>query len=1060
MKRINGNPMIIAVSLLVAVVLGIAGGVLASKSSGATATVIGAITAVLVAVAAGLASAAWWQLRLDRLARAARAEEIKTAGKLYELPGPAREGGVAHLLRPEGEIVPFWPRSELEVLIAWVNSPGQVAIQLVAGDGGTGKTRLARQLAKEVAESGWRTWWVPAGTEPEATGAARDAAEPVLLVVDYAETRAGLKDLVADVTSRATGPRMRLLLLARSPGEWWQQLIRGSEYSASELLAAIHPITLGPASDQSRQPEVFRQALAAFAGKLGLTCPDATMQLADPHATMLMIHAAALLTVLECSSAGPAAGVPTSGADVLAGLLRHEARYWQQSQAARGLSLDTDVARRAVAAGCLVGADDEASAIELLSAIADLADPAQRGKVARWLRDLYPVPRSAADDHEWIGPLQPDLIAEQLVVSVLAQQPGLIPALFKGLADRRAVRALTVLARAARNDPAAVNQLATALASDLADLAVPALDVAVETNPAVGSLVRDALTASMPSAEVLERIADALPYPSLALTETAVLVFRGLAAGSARDARQRGGWLDSLGNWLSDLGRPAEALAAAEQAVTIFRRLADEQPDTNLLGFAAVLNNHSNRLSALGRDEEALAAIEEAVTIYRRLADEQPDTNLPYLATLLDTMSGHLFRLGRREEALAAIEEAVGIYARQAVSERGANAPHFAAALNNQSNYLSQLGREEEALEAIEVAVTLYRWVAEEQPDANLPGFAVALLNQSGRLSALGRREEALVAIEDAVTIYRRLADEQPDTNQPGLAAALSRQSEYLSELGREEEASAANEEAVTLYRQWADDPSDQFLPDLATSLHKHAGYLTGLGQQEEARAALEETVVLYRRLAHSQPDRFVPGLGASLGNLAGRLAELGRQEEALAAIEEAAAIYQRLAHDHRDGYRAELATSRHRQAEYLAGLGREEDARPAIEEALTIYRQLADDHPDEYLPDLTKSLFQRADYLYKLGRADDAVAAMIDALKTSAVTFRRAARDDPDQYLPSVVTSLNSLADLLEATGREAEGAAARAEAAELGSGLRAGAGKPCQENPRRGVGSAPRSS
>ena len=79
-----------------------------------------------------------------------------------------------------------------------------------------------------------------------------------------------------------------------------------------------------------------------------------------------------------------------------------------------------------------------------------------------------------------MGSLQPDLILEQLVVSVLGQQPDLIPALLAGLGERRASRALTILARAALTDPAAGQQLESALNSDLEHLVVPALAVAVQ----------------------------------------------------------------------------------------------------------------------------------------------------------------------------------------------------------------------------------------------------------------------------------------------------------------------------------------------------------------------------------------------------------------------------------------------------------------------------------------------------------------------------------------------------------------------------------------------------
>ena len=50
--------------------------------------------------------------------------------------------------------------------------------------------------------------------------------------------------------------------------------------------------------------------------------------------------------------------------------------------------------------------------------------------------------------------------------------------------------------------------------------------------------------------------------------------------------------------------------------------------------FATALNNLANRLSALGRREAALAAAEEAVGLYRELAAARPDAFRPDLARL------------------------------------------------------------------------------------------------------------------------------------------------------------------------------------------------------------------------------------------------------------------------------------------------------------------------------------------------------------------------------------------------------------------------------------------
>lgn len=121
---------------------------------------------------------------------------------------------------------------------------------------------------------------------------------------------------------------------------------------------------LGALAAASGQEQVFQRALAAFASKLGTQCPNVRLPPVGPDAIALVVHAVALLAVLDHQSdaVDATAGPAGSPADVIARLLRHEARYWQQSEARYGLALGPALTARVVTAGTLIGADDEASA--------------------------------------------------------------------------------------------------------------------------------------------------------------------------------------------------------------------------------------------------------------------------------------------------------------------------------------------------------------------------------------------------------------------------------------------------------------------------------------------------------------------------------------------------------------------------------------------------------------------------------------------------------------------------------------------------------------------------
>jgi hypothetical protein len=148
-------------------------------------------------------------------------------------------------------------------------------------------------------------------------------------------------------------------------------------------------------------------------------------------------------------------------------------------------------------------------------------------------------------------------------VKFWAIRPGMTRALVTGLAEQRAGRVLTLLARAAHTDPAVTDLLDTALASDPGNLAIPALAVAVETNPAVGDQIAKVLDAATLPPDRLQRIADALPYPSVALVSTAEVVYRRLTDASPDDSEQRGRNLVFLSSRLAALGRREDAACSS-----------------------------------------------------------------------------------------------------------------------------------------------------------------------------------------------------------------------------------------------------------------------------------------------------------------------------------------------------------------------------------------------------------------------------------------------------------------------------------------------------------------
>ncbi|QUC56037.1 tetratricopeptide repeat protein [Streptomyces sp. A2-16] len=959
--------------------------------------------------------------------------------------GPAKSP--AALLRADRQVVSFHGRQALlQELDDWCARVG-FDVRLITGPAGQGKTRLAYELAARLEAAGWTTLWLRSTADGGDIAALKDASVPLLLVVDYAETRTEQLTHVWEAAARHDGREaFKVLLLARTAGEWWEDLQTSG--LAQELLGAAVTTPLSPLQpDPKEWAETYRQAVAAFAERLPrvvgqersdwralasrLSAPAAHPGLG--HAlTLQMLALADLLDAADPVIADQSAAMLAPSVEDR--LLAHEGSYWQRGANAPGLPR-LESLKDVLAAVFLAGAGDREQADALLRRVIGTADPDRISATRTWIAGLYPGSGELP-----FGSLQPDRLAEQHVGRRLQKNPGLATTILPGathtqLAQLVAVYARTTSHRTFQPLGAALTALCVSKPDVLASEAVQAVPQTENPQPLLAALHTIAESPDT-SSELVEHLCDALPETSHRLGELSLQLTIRLVehhrAQVAADTAQLPDLAMSLNNLavrLGALGRREDGLAAIEEAVAAYRALAEGRPDAFLPDLAMSLNNLANRLGDLGRHEDGLAAIEEAVAAYRALAEGRPDAFLPDLAMSLNNLAVRLGALGRHEDGLAAIEEAVAVYRALAEGRPDAFLPDLAMSLNNLAVRLGDLGRREDGLAAIEEAVAVYRALAEGRPDAFLPDLAGSLNNLAIRLGDLGRREDGLAAVEEAVSISRTLAEGRPDAFLPDLAGSLNNLAVRLGALGWREDGLAAIEEAVAVYRALAEGRPDAFLPDLAMSLNNLAVRLGDLGRREDGLAAIEEAVGIRRTLAEGRPDAFLPDLATSLNNLANRLGDLGRREDGLAAIEEAVGIRRTLAEGRPDAFLPDLAGSLNNLAVRLGDLGRHEDGLAAIEEAVAVYRALAEGRPDAFLPDLAMSLNNLAVRLGDLGRHEDGLAAIEEAV----AVYRALAEGRPDAFLPDLATSLNNLAVRLGDLGWREDGLAAVEEAVSI---------------------------
>lgn len=289
------------------------------------------------------------------------------------------------------------------------------------------------------------------------------------------------------------------------------------------------------------------------------------------------------------------------------------------------------VQERCLTALALLGADSAAEAWQALRRVPELSDvPTERvSAIASWALALYP-----ADDN--LTPrIRPDLIGDWFVVTRLAADPELTRSLRMGVTDGQAVRALTLLVRAADTSEEAGRLLSEFTTGGIRRSILAAVQAA-GADPIGRRLLDSVIAAQLPQAgqwtwEEIEEITDLIPEHLLLQTHVALAIlaanaYRQLAAGDPAEYQSDLALaLTNLSGRFDKVGRHQDALPAAKEAVTICRQLATGNLAVHQPLLALVLNNLGASLRLVGRHQDALASAEEAVAVYRDLAEQVPD---------------------------------------------------------------------------------------------------------------------------------------------------------------------------------------------------------------------------------------------------------------------------------------------------------------------------------------------------------------------------------------------------------------------------------------------------
>lgn len=853
------------------------------------------------------------------------------------------------LLNSEYEVVPFYGRdAEIRELTDWCASSERFALRFYRGAGGRGKTRLARELIRRQQTKGWQTGFlnVEAANNSFADWQSLFAsATPVLLVVDYAETkRSELKLILAKVReyAKASTVQIRIILLARTDVQWWEEL------RTSVGLTKLPKEATELARVSEEAIESYKRALTAFASHLDKDIAEFTLpadsQLISKSDSVLFLHMQALLNVVGKAEQGlVSSDSDDEELEILDGVLSLEQDTWLK-EAIQGLSQDNQKAIFAELMTVITLGVSTKDLSEVVTIIDELPTVNReqiniREPIAKRCIQLY------KNSERLIDALRPDILGEHLIEQTLLSEiedPDKRRQLFKVVYDHNLSNedeALAVLVRLSqRHGESGVKLLRESLHGRWEHLVFKANEV--------------------------------MPWETIYLRKLTLEIAE-YCLEAVTDKQQKAKFMATISYRLFQLGQYDNALKMIEEASYIHQQLCEENPNSLKLSLvrASGLNHLGTIHNSLKQPNKALQAFEQSVNINRRFIAEQPDVCAPILASSLINMGIAHISLGNLEQALEVTKRALTIYQHLSQEQPSVYLLDVAASLENLGSIYRILNQHERALEVSEQSLEIFRELVDKQPDSYLPNLAQSYVNLASILSNLGQVNEASNLIKQGIIIYKQLSADYFDSFAPALAIALNNLATMYIVRGQQNKALRFCQESLAIYQKLTATGHENIAPDLAMLLSNFAKVFHALGSLNKALEAVEKAIDIYQSLIQEQPDTYLPDLAKTFENYGNILGDLELREPALLATQTAVEIFDKLTKKQPKIFLSDLGRSYNNLGRMFSALGKREEALISTEVAINATKFFFLENPKSFqhqMETIIKNYYRNCEILGK----------------------------------------------------------------------------------------------
>lgn len=246
-----------------------------------------------------------------------------------------------------------------------------------------------------------------------------------------------------------------------------------------------------------------------------------------------------------------------------------------------------------------------------------------------------------------------------------------------------------------------------------------------------------------------------------------------------------------------------------EEALKMYRELANKNPEKYRPDVAKVLNRLGVLLANIGELKQAQTCFEEVLQIFQKLAKKDPEKYLSAVAIILSNLGNLLCFMKELEQAKIHYDEALKISRKLDKKDPELRKSLIATTLNNRGDLFREKGKTKQALADLKKALKIRRELMELKPEVYRPELASSLNNLGSLLCKMNKLKEAQELLEEALPIYRELADKRPKTYNQDIARVLNNLFVVYLKLGMGKQAEEASREANSISQEYSSSNSE-----------------------------------------------------------------------------------------------------------------------------------------------------------------------------------------------------------------------------------------------------------